>query len=48
MRVLHFGGSFNPIHWGHLRCSREAARAGGFDSVVLIPAAVSPHKTGDP
>lgn len=44
MRRLCFGGSFNPIHLGHLQCSAAAAKAGGFDRIVLIPAAVSPHK----
>lgn len=48
MRRLCFGGSFNPIHLGHLQCSAAAAKAGGFDRVVLIPAAVSPHKLNDP
>jgi len=44
MRVLCFGGSFNPIHHGHLICARAAAEAGGFDRVVLIPTAQPPHK----
>ena len=44
MRRLCFGGSFNPIHHGHLICARAAAEAGGFDRVVLIPNALSPFK----
>lgn len=47
MRQLWFGGSFNPIHAGHLICARAAAEAGGFDRVVLVPSAQPPHKKGD-
>src|SRR5438105_4292649 len=43
-RRLCFGGSFNPIHNGHLICSRAAAIARQFNSVVLIPSAQPPHK----
>lgn len=46
MRRLYFGGSFNPIHHGHLICARAAAEAGKFDRVVLIPCAQPPHETG--
>lgn len=41
---LCFGGSFNPIHFGHLRCAQAAALARGFDEVLLIPNAQPPHK----
>jgi nicotinate-nucleotide adenylyltransferase len=44
---LCFGGSFNPIHNGHLICSLAAARACGFGSVVLIPSSQPPHKPRD-
>lgn len=43
-RNLCFGGSFNPIHCGHLICARAAAEQAGFDRVVLIPSAQPPHK----
>lgn len=45
MKRLCFGGSFNPIHFGHLICARSAAERLGFDSVVLIPGGRPPHKT---
>lgn len=46
MPFLCFGGSFNPVHWGHLRCAQVVAEKRGFKGVLLIPAAISPHKTG--
>jgi nicotinate-nucleotide adenylyltransferase len=43
---LYFGGSFDPIHFGHLRCSKAVAETVGFTRVVLIPSWRSPLKTG--
>ena len=39
-----FGGTFNPIHLGHLHIAQEFARLLSLDEVLLIPAAVPPHK----
>jgi len=44
MRKLCFGGSFNPIHYGHICCARAAAEKLGFERVELIPSAQPPHK----
>ncbi|HWE02870.1 MAG TPA: nicotinate (nicotinamide) nucleotide adenylyltransferase [Tepidisphaeraceae bacterium] len=44
MRRLILGGSFNPIHHGHLLCSRAVAEELGFDRITLIPSAQPPHK----
>ena len=44
MAKLCFGGSFNPVHHGHLICARHAAERLGSESVVLIPSAHPPHK----
>ncbi len=44
MRIGVFGGSFDPVHLGHLiaaECCREQAR---LDRVIFMPAAVPPHK----
>jgi nicotinate-nucleotide adenylyltransferase len=41
---LCFGGSFNPIHIGHLQCARAAAVQRGFERIVVIPNAQPPHK----
>ncbi|MGD0541855.1 MAG: nicotinate-nucleotide adenylyltransferase [Tepidisphaeraceae bacterium] len=46
-KKICFGGTFNPIHHGHLLCARAAAEAAGVDSVVLFPAGSPPHKPGE-
>ena len=38
------GGTFDPIHLGHLAIATEAREALGLDRVVLVPAALPPHK----
>ncbi|HVA68399.1 MAG TPA: nicotinate-nucleotide adenylyltransferase [Candidatus Binataceae bacterium] len=44
MRIGLFGGSFNPIHFGHLRSAEEVREALGLDIVYFVPAASPPHK----
>ena len=43
-RTLLFGGSFNPIHHGHLIVARDVAEQLDVRQIVLIPAAQPPHK----
>ncbi len=45
-RIGLFGGSFDPVHAGHLHAARAALRAHGLDRVVFVPAAEPPHKLG--
>jgi len=45
-RILLFGGSFDPIHHGHLIISRFVAEHLAAERVLLIPAAKPPHKPG--
>lgn len=44
MRTALFGGTFDPIHHGHLILAREALERLALDRVVFIPAALSPFK----
>lgn len=43
-KLLLFGGSFDPVHNGHLIIARAAAEAVGVGRVVLIPSPHPPHK----
>jgi nicotinate-nucleotide adenylyltransferase len=43
-RTAVFGGSFNPIHHGHLLLADEVQELLGVDRVLFVPAAVPPHK----
>ncbi len=40
-----YGGTFNPIHVGHLRAAEEVSEALGLARVLFVPSAVPPHKT---
>ena len=44
MRIGLFGGTFNPVHFGHLRAALEVKEGFELDEVILIPAALPPHK----
>jgi len=44
MRIGLYGGSFNPVHHGHLVAARFAGEALGLERVVLLPTASPPHK----
>src|SRR3954471_4039124 len=44
MRLVLFGGTFDPVHHGHLILARDALETLEAHKVVFIPAAISPHK----
>jgi len=46
LRFGIFGGSFDPIHEGHLRAAEGACERLGIDRVLLIPANLQPLKDG--
>ena len=39
-----FGGTFNPIHLGHLRAAEEICDAFALDRMIFIPSSYPPHK----
>ena len=45
-RIGVFGGSFDPVHSGHLALARQALEKASLDSIVFVPAADSPFKIG--
>lgn len=45
MKVGIYGGSFNPVHFGHVGIARKAIADIGLDRLIVVPANVSPFKT---
>lgn len=43
--IALLGGTFDPLHYGHIYSAEHAARSLGLDHVVLLPAHIPPHKT---
>lgn len=43
--VAILGGTFDPVHYGHLRIALEAGEALGLDAVRFIPSRQPPHRT---
>jgi nicotinate-nucleotide adenylyltransferase len=46
MKIGLFGGSFDPVHLGHLLAARAAREEAGLERLFFIPAAQSPFKPG--
>jgi nicotinate-nucleotide adenylyltransferase len=46
MRIGLFGGSFDPVHWGHLIAADSALEQAGLERVLFVPAREPPHKVG--
>ncbi len=46
MKIGLYGGSFNPVHAGHLRVAQQALAELALDQLIVLPAAVSPFKVG--
>jgi nicotinate-nucleotide adenylyltransferase len=46
-RIGLFGGTFNPIHFGHLQAAQVVVERLNLTSVLFIPAAIPPHKIAE-
>ena len=47
MKIGIYGGTFNPIHLGHMEAARFAVEYLGLDQTYLIPTGIPPHKRMD-
>ena len=47
MRIGIYGGSFNPVHNGHVHLARTAAADFALDRVYFVPSKISPHRSSD-
>lgn len=45
-RIAIYGGTFDPVHLGHLAIARRICELFEIDQVLFIPAQVAPHKVG--
>lgn len=45
-RIGLYGGSFDPVHSGHLEVARKVSELFDIDLLLFIPAEVAPHKVG--
>ena len=48
VRIALFGGTFDPVHYGHLRLAEEAREAAGLERVLFVPAHTSPFRLQEP
>jgi nicotinate-nucleotide adenylyltransferase len=47
-RIAVYGGTFDPVHLGHLEVARRVSELFEIEKVVFIPAQIAPHKIGRP
>lgn len=45
-RIGIFGGTFDPIHYGHLITAQSVKELRSLEKIIFIPSFISPHKTG--
>ena len=44
MKIGIYGGTFNPIHTGHVHAAKQAQQILGLDKLLMIPDRIAPHK----
>ena len=44
MKIGIYGGTFNPLHTGHIFAAKQTAQALGLDKLLMIPDRIAPHK----
>lgn len=47
MKIGIYGGTFNPVHYGHLRTAQEVAEAMHLDRIIFVPAGETPFDKPD-
>ncbi len=45
-RIAIYGGTFDPVHLGHVEISRKVSQLFAIDEFLFMPARVAPHKVG--
>ena len=44
VKIGIYGGTFNPVHTGHIHAAKQAAQVLGLDKLIMIPDRIAPHK----
>src|SRR6185295_11098189 len=47
-RIALYGGTFDPVHMGHVEIARRTSERFRFEKLIFIPAQMAPHKIGRP
>jgi nicotinate-nucleotide adenylyltransferase len=47
-RIALYGGTFDPVHLGHLEVARQVCELFEIDKLLFVPAQAAPHKVGRP
>lgn len=48
MKIGLFGGTFDPVHLGHIALARAAVEQCKLQKILFVPASIPPHKQGQP